>query len=117
MAQDERFEMSGLLAEFADDSLDILKEMASIYLEEVPSVLNRLRGGYAAGDWEAVARAAHSLANNLGTLGYHAAVDDARAVEQAARTNRTSPPADLIDRLAARGEEVRTVLGDWLADS
>ncbi len=63
------------------EDLDLLAELAGIFIEEAPNMRGALRSGLSSGDVQGVSRAAHKIKGALGVLGKRAAP----ALEAAAR--------------------------------
>ncbi len=59
----------------------LFRELCGIFVDESPKLLEKLRQAIAAGDPEAVMRAAHSLKGELGYLGANAAVQASGELE------------------------------------
>lgn len=67
------------------DDLELLQEMAQLYLDEYPSQLEALRVAVHKRDAKGVERAAHSLKGSVGNFGAFAAHSAALAVEMLGR--------------------------------
>ncbi len=65
--------------------LELLQEMAQLYLDEYPSQLEALRLAVRRRDAKGVERAAHSLKGSVGNFGAYAAHNAALAVEMLGR--------------------------------
>jgi HPt (histidine-containing phosphotransfer) domain-containing protein len=80
---------------------DVLKEVLSIFLQEVPPRIDRLRTFWAAGNIKELQRAAHSLKGSAGNIGARDLHDISRQIDDQARTGDLSGLAPLVDALAA----------------
>jgi HPt (histidine-containing phosphotransfer) domain-containing protein len=68
-----------------DGPQDILSEILSIFVQETPERLKIIENALDEGDYEQVAKTAHSLANSAGTLDLSATLENARSLETSAR--------------------------------
>jgi two-component system, sensor histidine kinase and response regulator len=75
------FELELVRSRFADD-LGLFEELAALFVEHVPGVLEEGRSALAAGDRERTGRAAHSLSGSLSAFGESPALAAAREVER-----------------------------------
>lgn len=94
---------------------DIMREIMRLYREEAPQRLETVRQGLAGSDFDAIAGAAHSLANTSGTLQCPEAVSAAHALEEAARRADAEACRGEFDRLEPLVSEVVERLGEALA--
>ncbi len=78
------FDPSRLLDQFGGEP-EILVELRDLFLQDFPQQLERMQSGIAAGDADAVARAAHSLKGASGTFGAERVFQVALAIERLAR--------------------------------
>ena len=60
---------------------DVLVEVLTLFLNEFPSRLDKLRNAQASGDIQEVQRAAHSMKGSAGNIGARALFDACRHVE------------------------------------
>jgi len=63
----------------------LLKEIAELFLQEYPELLETMRKALAAGDATLLERAAHSLKGSASNFGAHACVEAALNLERQAR--------------------------------
>lgn len=86
------------------DNLPVMHEILQLFAVEAPERLASIEAALpddrAGCDYAAVAKAAHSLANTCGTLQCAVAVEEARALESAARDERPTPCLVHAGRLA-----------------
>ena len=80
------------------------------YLETAPRLIEAIGRGTAAGDAEAVSRAAHTLAGSSGILGLAAIEAAARRIEQSASASHATQ--DELAALRAKYEDAAAALGD-----
>ena len=66
-------------------SHEVLQEIIALFLEDCPNLLDDIRSALAAGDAQAVYRAAHTLKGSVGNFEAHAAVEIAQRLEARAR--------------------------------
>ncbi len=94
------------------DSLDILDEILSIFLEETPQRIESLKAAAEAKDFESVHRIAHGLANTTGTLKADHALKTAREIERLAREERDEGMMALVERQESEvGEVIEQIEG------
>ena len=80
---------------------DVLTEVLTIFLQEVPPRIDRLRTSWADGNIQEVQRAAHSLKGSAGNIGARALYEISRQIDEKGRTGDLSGLAPLIDALTA----------------
>ncbi|MFP4551563.1 MAG: Hpt domain-containing protein, partial [Spirochaetales bacterium] len=98
------------------DSPEVLHEIFNLYVEEAPQRIKAVEAGLSSGDFDAVAKAAHSLANTSGTLQSTVTAEAARELESAARMKDEQQSEIAAKRLIAL---VRNILGrveEYIAD-
>jgi signal transduction histidine kinase/DNA-binding response OmpR family regulator len=66
----------------------LIQEVAQLYLQDAPKLLDSLESAYADGDCAAIRSAAHTLKSNSSQVGAVAMVDLCQEVEEAAREGR-----------------------------
>jgi HPt (histidine-containing phosphotransfer) domain-containing protein len=79
--------------------VQLLKEIAVLFLEDYPKSLTALHEAVAGGDAKAVERAAHSLKGSVANFGAAAAFESARSIEESARAQRLAEVDPMIVRL------------------
>lgn len=67
---------------------DLLKEIAGLFLEDYPKLLDELRAAAARGDAKNVERTAHGLKGSVSNFGARAAVEASGALECMGRTQQ-----------------------------
>jgi HPt (histidine-containing phosphotransfer) domain-containing protein len=90
------------------DSPEILFEIFSIFLDEVPAKLDALQAAADIGDLDRVRSLAHSLANTTGTLRVQSSLRLARETESAARAGEMDIVRDRAARLIVGVREIVT---------
>lgn len=84
-----------LLALSDDGDPELLVDLIEMYLADGPTKLEAIERGIAAGDWESVERAAHSLKGSSGNLGATYVLATSDRIQNACREHKTSTvPAD-----------------------
>jgi len=78
---------------------ELLKEIATIFLEDYPRTLAELHEAVAHGDSIAIERSAHGLKGSVANFGAPAAVDAAFRLEQLGRTQRLAEVAHVLNSL------------------
>jgi two-component system sensor histidine kinase/response regulator len=68
--------------------LDLLKEIASLFLDEYPRSMDEIQKALATGDAKMLERSAHGLKGAVANFGARTAVDAASQLEQLGRTNK-----------------------------
>ncbi len=100
------------------DNPPVMHEILRLFAVEAPQRLVSIEAALpderTGCDFAAVAKAAHSLANTCGTLQCSAAVEEARALESAAREERSTPclvhARRLVPVVTALAEEVQAYI-------
>ena len=86
-SQGQMLDRAEALARVGGD-LDLLKEIAVLFLEDYPRSLDEIHQALAACDAKTVERSAHGLKGAVANFGARAAVDAAFQVEQLGRAQR-----------------------------
>ena len=105
----DRTVLDGLLESFGGD-MEFLGEMLDTFSEDSPRRLEAARTGLAAGDAEAVRRAAHSLKSNCASFGAMALSTQCKELEMLAKTGTLDGGAELLARIAAGYEQAHAAL-------
>lgn len=87
---------------------DILAEVLSLFLSEVPPRLERLRNAWADGNIEEVHRAAHSLKGSAGNIGANALFAVCKELDEKSRVGDVSAVGPLVDALGVEYGRVET---------
>ncbi len=98
------FQMLDLEAalERADGDLDLLREVAGLFLEERPKMMMALEEALRAGDAPGLARAAHAMKGCVSTFCAQQAYEAARELEMSGRgANLAQAAGDLVRLCAA----------------
>ncbi len=97
-----------------DGDLDLLAEIAGIFLSDAPAMVAEVRAAVAAGDAAAVSNIAHRLKGSILIFGAPLAAAAALGLEENARAgDLTTAPAD-VQRLAAEVDRLRAGLEAWV---
>ena len=86
---------------------DVLNEVLTIFLQEVPTRVERLRTFLAAGNIVEVQRAAHSLKGSAGNIGARSLYDICRQLDDKARSGDLLALAPLVGALASEFDKVK----------
>lgn len=110
--QDQVLDRATALARVGGD-LELLKEIAALFLDEYPRVLDEIHQALAAGDATSLGHAAHGLKGSVANFGARAAVDPAFQLEQLGKTGKLDqvPPvlAALEQALACLHAELSSI--------
>ena len=92
--QEQVLDRDTALARVGGD-LDLLKEIAALFLDEYPRALDDMHRALACGDAKTLERSAHGLKGSVANFGARAAVDAAFQLEQFGRAHKLdqAPPA------------------------
>jgi HPt (histidine-containing phosphotransfer) domain-containing protein len=104
-----------VLVDAYSDSLDILDEILSIFLEETPQRIDSLKEAAEAKDYSSVHRIAHGLANTTGTLKADHALKTSREIERLAREEQDEGMMPLVERLEAEVGQVIDQIEEYKA--
>ena len=101
--QEQVLDRATALARVGGD-LDLLKEIAALFLDEYPRELDEIRTALATGDAYTLERAAHGLKGSVANFGAAPAVDAAFQLEQlgkAGKLDQVPPPLATLERALA----------------
>jgi signal transduction histidine kinase/DNA-binding response OmpR family regulator len=90
-------------------SVELLAEIATIFLEEYPGLMDTIEAGFASDDLGSVERASHRLKGSLGMLAARPAQEAAGILEQSARAEEAAPARDAWIVLSA---EIQFLVSD-----
>jgi HPt (histidine-containing phosphotransfer) domain-containing protein len=85
--QEQVLDRATALARVGGD-LDLLKEIAALFLDEYPRALDEIHRALATGDARTLERSAHGLKGSVANFGARAAVDAAFQLEQLGRAHK-----------------------------
>jgi two-component system, sensor histidine kinase and response regulator len=88
-------------------SHEVLQEIIGLFIEDCPNLMDAIRTALAAGDSQAVYRAAHTLKGSVGNFEAHAAVEIAQRLEARAREGNITAATTVF---AALEIEIQAVL-------
>lgn len=80
---------------------DVLNEVLTIFLQEVPPRIERLRTSWAGGNIQEMQRAAHSLKGSAGNIGAEALHEVCRQIDDKGRSGDLSGLPGLVETLIA----------------
>ena len=78
---------------------ELLQELAQLFLEEYPRLMEELRAALEQGDAQLVERTAHGLKGSVANFGAKPAVDAAYQIEQLGRGGKLGPVAEVLRSL------------------
>ena len=78
---------------------DVLTQVLTLFLDEVPPRMTRLRNAWASGNIVEMQRAAHSLKGSAGNIGAHGMFDVCRQLDGLGRSGNLDAAAPLVDAL------------------
>jgi HPt (histidine-containing phosphotransfer) domain-containing protein len=87
---------------------DVLGEILSLFLDEVPRKIATLRAAVTSGDAVEVQRIAHSLKGSTGNIGARAMYDVCRQLDDRAKSGEVARLQPLVDALDAEYGRVET---------
>jgi two-component system, sensor histidine kinase and response regulator len=96
---------------------ELLREVAQLFLEEYPVLVSELRTAVAAGDAEALQRAAHSLKGSVSNFGADAAHEAAFALEMTGRSREMSQARSRLLALEEALEYIHPALMELAAQT
>jgi HPt (histidine-containing phosphotransfer) domain-containing protein len=89
---------------------DVLAQVLTLFLAEVPPRVQRLTEACRAGDAVAMQRAAHSLKGSSGNIGARALYDVCRQIDERGKAGDVAGAVPLLERLAAECARVETAI-------
>lgn len=96
---------------------DVLKEILTLFLEEVPKKLRALQAALAAGDAPQAASVAHSLKGSSGNIGASSLMAMCRRVDDLARAGDLASVAPLVASLTSEYHRVELEITHLLQTS
>ncbi len=78
---------------------ELLREIAQLFLEEYPRLMEELRLAHQQGDAKQVERTAHGLKGSVANFGAKRAVDAAFQIEQLGRGGKLDPVGEVLQSL------------------
>lgn len=106
------FDEQAALERVAGDH-DLLREIASIYLDTYQQMVQRVREASASGDAEALRTSAHFAKGTLANFEALEATATARELEVMGSEGRLDGAADKVDTLAAQAAQLAEELTDY----
>src|ERR1700736_5770692 len=101
--QDQVLDRAMALARVGGD-LDLLKEIAGLFLDEYPRALDDMHKALATGDTKTLERSAHGLKGSVANFGARLSVDAAFQLEQfgkAGKLDQAAPALTTLERTLA----------------
>jgi two-component system sensor histidine kinase/response regulator len=98
--------------EKTDGDLELLRELAQVFLEEGPRLLGAVGAALAAGDGEQIWSAAHAVKGSVSNFGATAAVDAAARLEALGRDGRIAGAGPVGHELDAAVQDLRKSLAE-----
>jgi HPt (histidine-containing phosphotransfer) domain-containing protein len=108
-ATGERLDRELALARVGGD-LDLLKEIANLFVQDYPKVLEELHQAVDSGDAQAVERTAHGLKGSVSTFGARAAMEAARTLENMGRARQLAELNTMLHTLEHALDDLRPEL-------
>ncbi len=99
-----------MLDEVAAGDLELIRELAELYIDDAEAQLVALDEAVAAGDLPAVGRVAHGLKGSSASLGAGEAAEAFRQLEELGRNGQSEGLADAVTHGHEAFERVRAVL-------
>ena len=79
--------------------LELLKEIATLFIEDYPRVMHELRDAMAREDFKTIERTAHGLKGSVSNFGAPTAVEAARVIEMLGRAHKLEEAKQVIHTL------------------
>ena len=93
---------------------ELLKEIAQLFIDEYPRVMDELRDAISRGDAKGVERTAHGLKGSVSNFGAITAVDAARTLETMGRAQQLAEVTQVIRTLELALAALRPELGAFV---
>jgi HPt (histidine-containing phosphotransfer) domain-containing protein len=90
---------------------DVLQEILTLFLNEVPKKIEALRAAVPGGDLTAVQRTAHSLKGSSGNIGARALHDVCRRLDDEAKSGELARVPPLLECVVAEYARVEAEIG------
>ncbi len=109
-------QMMEWLTETLGDSAEfMLPELATMYLEDVPIMLQEMRDATKNQDVVQLKNSAHRIKGSSSSMGLHTFSNLCQEVETAARTNKLDDINEMLFHIQAEYEQVKQVLQQYAA--
>ena len=109
------FDREGVL-DLVDGEVELLQELADMFLEDPPGQIELIQTALAANDAEAVQSVTHQLKSSIGNLGGRAAQEVVRKLEDASRESHLADADELFAKCQRELEQFQAALSDFLAE-
>lgn len=94
---------------------DVLKELLTLFLEDVPARIEKLRAAWQAGDAVAVQRAAHSIKGSAGNIGATELYGVCSRLDTQGRSGDLAPLPPMVASLDAEFARVTAAIHDLIS--
>jgi len=111
-----RATLEGLRELDPNGGTDLVKQVLGMFLDTTPKALARLREAIAAGNSEAVGRAAHTLKSSAANVGAESLSLGYSELEKLGRTGRIDAARALVDAVVAEHDRAMAALREILED-
>jgi two-component system, sensor histidine kinase and response regulator len=101
-----------ILERFMGDR-DLLREVATAFLDQLPTLLGELDEGLSRGDAEAVQRATHSFKGSVGNFAHPRSFELALRLEQIGRSGSLDGAAEVCAELHRAADELASLLSEF----
>jgi signal transduction histidine kinase/CheY-like chemotaxis protein len=98
-----------------EGDVDLLRDLAALFLEDAPRLLDIIRDAVSAADPARLARAAHTLKGSVANFGHRPAVDSALRLETMGRSGDLSDADSTVEALTASIEVLTSELSTFVA--
>ncbi|MGC8639521.1 MAG: GAF domain-containing protein [Isosphaeraceae bacterium] len=95
-----------------DDDIDLLKELAGLFLEQAPRWMEQIRAALASRDARSLQETAHTLKGSVGNLSAQDAFEAARLLESCGREGNWSKTEGALTRLEAAMARLEPALAE-----
>ena len=99
-----------------DGNAELLGEMAELFLQQYPKLLDELRGALASRDSKRLGRSAHTLKGSLGNFTSGAAFKSAERLEKLGRDRDFASAEEALNNLAEEIERLRPGLSSLVKE-
>lgn len=103
------FDLKAILDRLGGDE-EILKEIAALFIEDVPEMLAQIRQAIASGDASALEKSAHALKGSVANFGAEAAVAAALRLEMLGRSGQVKGASEIYGELEPAMKEIQEAL-------
>lgn len=108
-ATDAELDFDSAITRLGGD-MELFREIAVVFLDDIPNQLSRLEAAIADGDAEALRRSAHSIKGAVGNFGAEAARQAALLLEEIGKAGRLEEVEAVYDELKKKVSQLETAL-------